>query len=72
MHRVDEDAKMLGIDVGRNAMAEIEDVSRAVTIACEHVGDTLADRSGWFAQRRRVEIALQCDFVNSHRALRDD
>lgn len=46
MHSIDEYAQVFGIDVGRDAMTEIEHMAGTRAIACECVGNGLANHSG--------------------------
>ena len=57
MDGVDEDAEVLGVDVGRDAVAEVEYVARAIAVACQRVGDALANDLGAFAERRGIKVA---------------
>ena len=57
--RIHQHAEMIGIDIRRDAVTEIEHVSRAIAVTREDIRHTLLNRFGIFTQQRRVQIALQ-------------
>ena len=67
-HRLDEHRDLLGIDVGRDAVTQIEHVARARPEALEHPRGLGAQRVRGREQRGRIEIALQRDAVRRRRA----
>ena len=46
MYGVDESAQVIRIDIGRYAVAQIEDMAWAITVACQHLGNALLDYFG--------------------------
>jgi hypothetical protein len=46
MHCLDQDGHAIGIDIRRNPVAEIEDVTRTPAITLQYVGHSLFDFGG--------------------------
>ncbi len=63
MHRVDEDAEAFGIDVRRDAVAEVEHVARMRTETVQGRTDFGFDDRGLGVQHGGVDIALQRNAV---------
>ena len=49
--RVNHRRDVLGVDVGRDTVTQVEDMARALAVAQQRVGDTLSDHLGRLAQR---------------------
>lgn len=43
MYCVNERFQMIRINVRRNAMAEVKDMTGSVSVACQHIGNALFD-----------------------------
>ena len=56
VHGIDQHADVVGVDVGRDAVAEVEDVPGAVAVARQRLRDAVANRLGALAQRCRIEF----------------
>src|SRR6185312_13414311 len=69
MHLVHQHAHVFGIDLGRDAVAEIEHVTGMIAVAVQHGAGFAADYLGAGAQDRGIEVALQRHLAG-HRAAR--
>ena len=58
MHCFDARTKMIGINVGCNAMTQIENMARAVAITFEYLCDTIPNRLRRLAEHPRIQVAL--------------
>ena len=63
MHRVDEGADVLRVDLRVNAVTEVEDVAVALAEAGEHGLHFLADALRVGVEDARVHVALQGNLV---------
>ena len=63
MYGVNQHAEMLRINIRSDAVTEVEDVARPSAVARQNIGDALANDFGRLAQGRRIQIALQRNFV---------
>ena len=44
MDRVNEHLQMIRINVRRDAVTQIKDMARSISVACQHIGNALFDR----------------------------
>ena len=61
MHQVDEAGEDLGVGLGRDAVAEVDDVARGGGAAAEHVEGVLLEGLPAGQQPGRVDVALERD-----------
>ena len=59
VHRVNQYAEFVRVDIRCDAVTQVENMARAIAIACQHLCHAFLDLFGRFTQRRRVEISLQ-------------
>ena len=57
VHRVNQDAQVIGVYIRRYAMTKIKHVARPGTVALQRVCDTLTNYLGTFPQGRRIQVS---------------
>src|SRR5262245_2948789 len=63
VHRLYHGARVLRIDFGMNAVAQVEHVAMAVTVARQYARDLFADSLRRCVEHARIEVALQRHLV---------
>ena len=58
MHSFNQDTQIIRIDIRRNAVSQVEYMSRTVTVTGEHVRNTLFDSIGRFPKYSWIQISL--------------
>ena len=58
MHRINKHREIVRINIRRDAMPQVEYMSRTVTEACEHLRNTLFDSIGRFPKNGWIQVSL--------------
>ena len=61
MHKTNDPRQRLGVALGKDAMPEVEDVTRSPSCPIQHVADAGLDCMPWRKHQRGIEIALDGD-----------